>query len=121
MFFSGILIAAGVLGIKLMRSNDNYISNVAAALVTALMSFSIAILPSPDYRILYVKTHIWMILGLIVVLAKLESHLSRKRENPISKQKTTKARTGSTEKKGYNNLEPIFPNIGPRELYCTEY
>ena len=119
-FFSGILATAGMLGIKLMRSNDHYVSNVAAALVTALMSFSIAILPSPDYRILYVKTHIWMILGLMVVLAKLESTESKRRDKPLLKKNATKVRTSIKEKQAPGKLEPILPNIGPRELYCIE-
>jgi hypothetical protein len=118
--FSGLLISAGILGIKLMRSKDVYINNVAAALVTALMSFSIAILPSPDYRILYVKTHIWMIFALLVVLAKLEFHLSQKRTNPGEKFNQKTKTSGLKEKKKYKNTGPFVPNIGPRDIYCME-
>lgn len=113
-FFLGVLGSAAWMAIGLMRSFDFYIRNVAAALFTALMSFSIAILPSPDYRILYVKTHIWMIIGLIVVAAKLEQQLkTAKRTAPVAIKRAVRKRAEFDR----GQRGPVLPNIGPRELF----
>ena len=31
-------------------------------------------LPSPDYRNLYVKNHIWMVFGITLVVAKIDAY-----------------------------------------------
>jgi len=83
-------------GIKGMRSKDTFVSNVSAALVTAMISFCIAILPSPDYRNLYVKNHIWMIFGLTLVVAKID-HFTKKKtslQKKASKPDASEANMG---------------------------
>ena len=111
LLFISVLFSAGALAISLMRSKDLYLSHIAAALFTALMSFSIAILPSPDYRILYVKTHIWMIMGLIIVVAKLENHLKNVKKIE-GHDKTPVHKKGPIKKFGIT--ETLVPNIGRR-------
>ncbi len=120
--FLSILFSFIFIGVRTMKSKDALLSNVAAALVTAMISFSIAILPSPDYRISYVKNHIWMIFALTLVVAKLDYHLStRKKVKKVAKSSAPK--NGSIGLSGKRDVEsfkphvPPIPNIGPRHLY----
>lgn len=67
-------------GFKVMRSEDKFIANVAIGVMTAVVAFDIAILPSPDYRIPWVKNHIWLLFGLTLALGKMDYWARRRRE-----------------------------------------
>jgi len=82
MLFVAVIGSFLVLGLKLRRSRDPFIRQVATAAVTAIIAFAIAMSPSPDFRNLYVKNHIWMAFGITVVAAKLEYHQNKLLANP---------------------------------------
>jgi hypothetical protein len=71
---------------KGMKSKDYFFRNISAALFTAQMAFAVAALPSPDYRILYVKNHIWMIWALTIATAKLDYNYKRLRPAMMRKR-----------------------------------
>ena len=58
--------------LKLLKSKDEYLSNLGIAVLTGLGAFVIASIPSPDYRITFVKSHVWLLCGLLMALNKIE-------------------------------------------------
>jgi len=113
--FLAMMAAFFRIGIRGIKSPDPFISNISAALVTAMMAFAIAILPSPDYRILYVKNHIWMIWGLTLVTAKLDYHMKklRKKKNVVQKRKSLVGLPVKKTASPATNYTPPLPNFGP--------
>ncbi len=100
--FSALLVSFLLVGAKGMRSKDVFVKNVSAALVGAMTCFAIAILPSPDYRNLYVKNHIWMIFGLTLVAAKLDYFVKKK----TSRQSKSSRPKASTTNAGRGTVAP---------------
>ncbi len=72
--FIAIIASFLYVGFKQRKSKDPFIYHISSAAVTAIIAFAIAMLPSPDYRNLYVKNHIWMVFGITLVAAKIEAH-----------------------------------------------
>jgi hypothetical protein len=61
------------IGFKTRQSKDPFLYHISSAAVTGILAFAIGMLPSPDYRNLYVKNHIWMVFAIVLVAAKIES------------------------------------------------
>lgn len=70
--FIAIILAFLYVGFWTRRSKDEFLYHVSSAAVTGIIAFAIAMLPSPDYRNLYVKNHIWMVFAITLVAAKIE-------------------------------------------------
>jgi O-antigen ligase len=76
-FVGGVLFVAIILaylwaGFWTRQSKDEFLYHVSSAALTGIIAFAIAMLPSPDYRNLYVKNHIWMVFAITLVAAKIE-------------------------------------------------
>jgi hypothetical protein len=70
--FVSLIVTFLFIGFKMRRSKDPFLYQIASAAVTGIIAFAIAMLPSPDYRNLYVKNHIWMVFAITLVVAKIE-------------------------------------------------
>jgi hypothetical protein len=112
-----VIISFGGVGVHVMFSKDKYLSHISSALVTAMISFSVAILPSPDYRILYVKNHIWMIWGLALVAAKLDYYIKKqgKVQNRVNPEKKKPIEKEKVQVNTFAKYVPVQPNFGPQE------
>lgn len=69
-----IILSFLYVGFKSRKSRDQFMYHIASAAVTGILAFAIAMLPSPDYRNLYVKNHIWMVFGITLVVAKIDAY-----------------------------------------------
>ncbi|HNR67334.1 MAG TPA: O-antigen ligase family protein [bacterium] len=100
-----------VVGLRAMRSNDFYLKNSATALVMAQSIFIIAMLPSPDYRILYVKTHIWMIWGLTLATAKIDYFHKKMAKRSVAMAGDPRARNLRLQRPPHNRFpaQPLPP------------
>ncbi|MCR4439431.1 MAG: O-antigen ligase family protein [bacterium] len=56
---------------RLARSADPFVANVGTGIMTAMVGLSVALLPSPDYRIVWVKNHVWLLFGISLALGKI--------------------------------------------------
>lgn len=119
-----LLLSFLFIGMKGTKIKDLYLRNVSTALITAIISFAVAILPSPDYRIIYVKIHIWMIFALILVVQKIHYHQDKvlKMAKPLAGSYQRKAKpiaTGTVPHNGANNAQPGLrePNISQGGRY----
>ncbi len=75
-----VAVLAGMLGVtvRVARSRDPFVANVGTGILTALVALCIALLPSPDYRIVWVKNHVWLLFGLALALDKIAYHEQRR-------------------------------------------
>ncbi len=66
--FLGFLGSGMLLAYKLSKAKDPYIRHTAIGLETSLIAFAVASLVSPDYRLTYIRSHVWLLMGLAVAL-----------------------------------------------------
>ncbi|HNW60475.1 MAG TPA: O-antigen ligase family protein [bacterium] len=77
-----LLLSFIFIGFKTRGSKDPFIYHVASTGLTAVIAFAIAMLPSPDYRNLYVKIHIWIAFAVTLIAAKMDYNLRRMLADP---------------------------------------
>ncbi len=82
LLFIALILIFLFIGFQTRRSTDQFIYHISSAAVTGIIAFAIAMLPSPDYRNLYVKNHIWMVYAITLVAAKMEHYRSRMLADP---------------------------------------
>ncbi|MDZ7270244.1 MAG: O-antigen ligase family protein [candidate division KSB1 bacterium] len=82
----GLILLLAILGTmlvftaRLAQAKDPFVSNVGTGVLTALVALTVALLPSPDYRIVWVKNHVWLLFGLGLALGKIAYHDERRME-----------------------------------------
>lgn len=82
LLFIALILIFLFIGFQTRRSTDQFIYHISSAAVTGIIAFAIAMLPSPDYRNLYVKNHIWMVYAITLVAAKMEHYRNRMLADP---------------------------------------
>ncbi|HOT96757.1 MAG TPA: O-antigen ligase family protein [bacterium] len=82
LLFVALLFSFIYVGFKTRSTKDPFIYHVASAGLTAVIAFAIAMLPSPDYRNLYVKIHIWIAFAVVLIAAKMDYNLRRMLADP---------------------------------------
>jgi O-antigen ligase len=96
--------------LRIIKSDDRFISNVSIGVLTAIIAFCIAILPSPDYRIPWVKNHIWLLFGIVLALGKMD-YWARRRRDRIRTINEIKRRSEVLRTKGADQQKkPIISN-----------
>lgn len=95
-FFVTVLGTMLVFGWHLARAKDLFVSNVGMGIMTAMVGLCIALLPSPDYRIVWVKNHVWLLFGINLALGKIAYNEQRRLRRVMALQLLRRGGTTGT-------------------------